>query len=80
MESGRVVAAAPYGMDRTDYQWALSLPKSDVTSVENHREARAQPLRDLKSDPYSGSRSAGPSCWSPSIDTGRLYGDPELVS
>jgi hypothetical protein len=51
VESGRVVATAPYGMDRTDYQWALSLPKFDVTSVENQREARAQLLRDLKSDP-----------------------------
>jgi hypothetical protein len=51
VESGRIVTSAPYGMDRTDYQWALALPPFDFTSFDTQREARAQLLRDLRSDP-----------------------------
>jgi hypothetical protein len=51
LESGRIVTSAPYGMDRTDYQWALALPRFDFTSVENQQKARAQLLQDLRSDP-----------------------------
>ncbi len=47
----QTLVAAPYGLDRTDYQWALSLPPFDSTSPEKLRLAREQLLRDLRSAP-----------------------------
>jgi hypothetical protein len=48
---GALVASAPYGLDRTDYQWALSLPPFDVVSPARHAAARDQLLRDLLASP-----------------------------
>jgi len=48
---GVAIEAAPYGLDRTDYQWALSLPPFDVVSPERQRAAREQLLKDLVSSP-----------------------------
>ena len=50
-QDGASIEAAPYGLDRTDYQWALSLPLFDVAPPERQRAAREQLLADLVSSP-----------------------------
>jgi hypothetical protein len=47
----QTLAAARYGLDRTDYQWALSLPPFDSVSPEQQREARDRLLKDLLASP-----------------------------
>ena len=46
-----IVKAAPYGLDRTDYQWALSLSPFDWAPPERLRGARERLLGDLVSSP-----------------------------
>ena len=48
---GGQLTSAPYGLDRTDYQWALALPPFDVVSPARHAAARDSLLRDLLASP-----------------------------
>ncbi len=48
---GKALVAAPYGLDRTDYQWALSLPPFDAAPPERLQAAREQLLKDLLASP-----------------------------
>ncbi len=50
-EDGRVMKAEPYGMDRWDYLWALSLPPFYPNMPEYYYHAREQLFRDMRDDP-----------------------------
>ncbi len=50
-EGGDIITADPYGMDRTDFRWALALPLFKPNSPEKYRDIKNQLLRDLRTSP-----------------------------
>lgn len=48
---GGIIKADPYGMDRTDFRWALALPLFKPGMPEKYRNIKNQLLADLRTSP-----------------------------
>ncbi|MGB9747975.1 MAG: hypothetical protein ACPLXM_13700 [Bacteroidales bacterium] len=47
---GKTIVSEPYGMDETDFQWALALPMFHPNLHQRYKEAFSQLYRDLRTD------------------------------
>lgn len=47
---GKTIVSEPYGMDETDFQWALALPMFRPNLHQRYKEAFGQLYRDLRTD------------------------------
>lgn len=47
---GKTIVSEPYGMDETDFQWALALPMFRPNLHQRYKEAFNQLYRDLRTD------------------------------
>ncbi len=50
-KKGKTVEARPYGMDVTDYRWALSIPVFEPTQPQKYKTFRDQLWKDMTSEP-----------------------------
>lgn len=49
--NNKMVVAEPYGMDRTDFRWSVSIPPFVPNNPEKYREVRNQLVKDLLESP-----------------------------
>ncbi|MDZ7725332.1 MAG: hypothetical protein U5R06_21565 [candidate division KSB1 bacterium] len=50
-DNGTMMAADPYGMDQTDYRWALAIPPLHPNYPEHYKNARNALLADMEDNP-----------------------------
>jgi hypothetical protein len=77
-ENGAVIEAKAYGMDKTDYQWSLSLPPFRPFLPKNFRRFGQSLYEDLKSDP-TGMFLSGYNAVLMSLDT-ELHNEDKVMA
>ncbi len=77
-DKGTVIQAKPYGMDKTDYQWSLSLPPFHPFQPRNFRRFGRSLYEDLRSNP-AGIFLSGYNGVLGSLDT-ELYNEDDIMA